>query len=82
MPYLHLQTVKGLLSPEQKRTLMDKFSAVLIEVEGGNNPDFRKNSWIRIEEEQPQHWQLGELRPTTQFIERMVQMRDEHCHPK
>ena len=71
MPYLHLHTVKGLLSPEQKRTLMDRFIELLIEIEGGGNPDFRKHVWIRIEEDEPEQWQIGELRPTADLIHHM-----------
>ena len=71
MPYLHLHTVKGLLSPEQKRTLMDRFTELLIEIEGGGNPNFRKHVWIRIEEDEPEQWQIGELRPTADLIQRM-----------
>ena len=76
MPYLHLHTVKGLLSPEQKRALMDGFTDLLVKIEGGGNPDFRKQIWIRIEEEAPEQWQVGELRPTAELIERMVKLRD------
>ena len=76
MPYLHLHTVKGLLSPEQKRTLMDRFTDLLVEIEGGGNPAFRKHVWIRIEEDEPEHWQLGDVRPTTDLIGHMVSLRE------
>lgn len=76
MPYLKLQTVKGLLSPEQKRTLMDGFTELLVKIEGGGNPDFRKHVWIRIEEGEPEDWQIGELRPTAERVARMTAMRD------
>ena len=76
MPYLQLQTVKGLLSPEQKVYLMDRFTALLVEVEGGGNPEFGKKVWIRIDEDEAENWQIGELRPTAGFIERMVSARD------
>lgn len=42
MPFLNLRTVKGLLNDEQKKYLMDKFTELLIETEGGGNPEFRK----------------------------------------
>jgi 4-oxalocrotonate tautomerase len=82
MPYLHLQTVKGLLSPEQKRALMDGFTDLLVNIEGGGNPDFRKHVWIRIDECEPEQWQIGELRPTVDLIERMVGLRNLQHNPQ
>jgi 4-oxalocrotonate tautomerase len=76
MPFLNLRTVKGLLSDEQKKYLMDKFTELLIETEGGGNPEFRKMVWIQIEEEEPVNWQLGELRPSPEFIAGFVQQRE------
>lgn len=76
MPFLNLRTVKGLLSDEQKKYLMDKFTELLIETEGVGNPEFRKMIWIQIEEEESKHWQLGELRPSTEFIAGFVQQRE------
>jgi len=76
MPFLNLRTVKGLLNDDQKRYLMDKFTDLLIETEGGGNPDFRKMVWIQIEEEEPRHWQIGELRPTPESIAGFAQQRE------
>lgn len=76
MPYLHFQTVKGLLSPEQKRALMDGFTDLLVNIEGGGDPGFRKHVWIRIEEGEPEQWQIGELRPTAELIDRMARLRE------
>ena len=76
MPFLNLKTVKGLLNDEQKQYLMEEFTKLLIEVEGGGNPDFRKSVWIQIEETEPANWQIGELRPTEQAITGFVQQRE------
>lgn len=75
MPFLNLRTVKGLLTDKQKKYLMDKFTELLVETEGGGDPDFRKMVWIQIEEEEPRHWQVGEHRPTPESIDRFVQRR-------
>ena len=64
MPFLNLRTVKGLLNDGQKKHLMDKFTDLLVETEGGGDPNFRKLVWILIAEENPRHRQVGELRPT------------------
>jgi 4-oxalocrotonate tautomerase len=76
MPFLNLRTVEGLLTDEQKRYLMDKFTDLLVETEGGGNPEFRKMVWIQIEEEKPRHWQIGELRPTPESIAGFVRQRE------
>lgn len=76
MPFLNLRTGKGLLSDEQNKYLMEKFTELPIETEGGGNPEFRKMVWIQIEEEEPKHWQLGELRPSPEFIAGFVQQRN------
>ena len=76
MPFLNLRTVKGLLNDDQKKHLMDKFTDLLVETEGGGDPNFRKLVWILIEEEDPKHWQVGELRPTPEAIAGLVQQRD------
>jgi 4-oxalocrotonate tautomerase len=68
MPYLNLRTIKGLLTDEQKNHLMEKFTELLIDTEGGGDPSFRKMVWIHIEEEEPAHWQIGEMRPTAAQI--------------
>jgi len=76
MPFLNLRTIKGLLNDEQKKYLMEKFTELLVETEGGGNPEFRKMIWIQIEEEEPKHWQIGELRSTPEFIAGFVKQRD------
>jgi 4-oxalocrotonate tautomerase len=76
MPFLHLRTLKGLLTDEQKNYLMEKFTELLVETEGGGNPEFRKMVWIQIEEEEPKHWQIGELRPTSEFISGFAKQRE------
>lgn len=76
MPFLNLRTIEGLLTDEQKKYLMDKFTDLLVETEGGGNPEFRKMVWIQIEEEEPRHWQIGELRPTPESIAGFVRQRE------
>lgn len=82
MPFLNLRTIKGLLSDEQKQYLMEKFTELLVEIEGGGNPEFRKMVWIQIEEEESRHWQIGELRPTDEYIVRYVKAREANHQSK
>ncbi|OGB23645.1 MAG: 4-oxalocrotonate tautomerase [Burkholderiales bacterium RIFCSPLOWO2_02_FULL_57_36] len=76
MPYLNLRTAKGMLSDEQKQTLMDRFTDALVEIEGGGNPEFRKMVWIQIEEGEPGQWQTGEIRPSPESVASFVKRRD------
>lgn len=76
MPFLNLRTVKGMLTDDQKRLLMDEFTRLLVETEGGGNPEFRKLVWILIDEIEPEQWQVGELRPTAALISALAQQRE------
>lgn len=76
MPYFNLRTVKGLLNEEQKRYLMEKFTDLLVEVEGCGDPDFRQMVWIRIDEQEPENWQIGTMRPNKEQIVGFVQLRE------
>ncbi|WP_456748801.1 tautomerase family protein [Bradyrhizobium sp. USDA 4354] len=51
-----------------KKTLLERVTDVLIEVEGQGNPDIRRNVWVRIEEQEPSHRSLGGMQPTSEII--------------
>jgi 4-oxalocrotonate tautomerase len=76
MPYLNMRTARGLLNDEQRKTLMDRFTDAIVEIEGGGDPEFRKMVWIQIEEDDPGQWQLGELRLTPEIVAGLVRRRD------
>ena len=68
MPYITISTVRGILDAAQKKTLLERVTDLMVEVEGQNNPDFRRNVWVRIEEQEPAHWSLGGMQPTPEII--------------
>ncbi|MET3996935.1 4-oxalocrotonate tautomerase [Bradyrhizobium sp. S3.9.2] len=68
MPYVTISTVRGILDARQKKTLLERVTDLLVEVEGQGNPDFRRNVWVRIEEQEPAHWSLGGMQPTPEII--------------
>ncbi|MFK4499618.1 4-oxalocrotonate tautomerase [Bradyrhizobium japonicum] len=68
MPYVTISTVRGILDAGQKKTLLERVTDLLVEVEGQGNPDFRRNVWVRIEEQDPAHWSLGGMQPTPEII--------------
>lgn len=75
MPFLHLHTTTGLLSPAQKTELMERFTQALIDTEGGGDPAFRQYVTVCISEQAAEHWQLGTLRPTTAQIQALAAQR-------
>ena len=56
---------------------MDKFTELLVEVEGGGDPEFKKMVWIQIEETEPNNRQIGEMRPSVEMIEGFVAKRNK-----
>jgi len=68
MPYITISTVRGILDAAQKKTLLERITDLMVEVEGQGNADFRRNVWVRIEEQEPSHWSLGGMQPTSEII--------------
>ena len=60
MPFANIRTTKGLLNSEQKQLLKQKIADLLLDIEGGGDPNFKSFIWVLIEEHEPEHWQLGE----------------------
>lgn len=82
MPYVNVTTIHGLLSPEQKQVLITRLSDVLVDIEGGGNPDFRKMVWVSVDERSPESFGLGELRPDSASIAQFVALRDATANQK
>ncbi len=68
MPYVIVETVKGILDNDEKKLLLDRITDVLVEIEGKGNPAFRKEVWVKIDEQEPHHWMRGGLVPTAERI--------------
>ncbi|QOG17647.1 MULTISPECIES: tautomerase family protein [Bradyrhizobium] len=68
MPYITISTVRGILDAAQKKALLERITDLMVEVEGQGSPDFRRNVWVRIEEQEPAHWSLGGMPLTSEII--------------
>ena len=68
MPLITIQTVKGILDAEQKRKLHERITDLMVEIEGQGDEALRKLVWIKIEEQEPAHWSLGGMSPTTDYV--------------
>lgn len=59
MPFVNIRTVKGLLNEEQKRELHQRITELMVEIEGGGDPDFQKYVSILIEEHDAEDWSVS-----------------------
>jgi len=68
MPFVNVQTIKGIMNPEQKNELLRRMTDLIVEIEGKGNPEFRSSVWVRIDEHEPEQWILGGIQPTSEII--------------
>lgn len=68
MPFVNVQTIKGIMNAEQKSELLRRMTDLMVEIEGKGDPAFRNSVWIRIDEHEPEQWSLGGLLPTAEMI--------------
>ena len=68
MPCVNVQTIKGIMTAEQKSELLRRMTDLLVEIEGQGDPQFRQSVWIRIDEHDPEQWSLGDVQPTAAMI--------------
>ncbi len=68
MPFVNIRTVKGLLSQEQKKELHQRLTELMVEIEGGNDPDFQKYISILIEEQDAEDWNVGGVLLTAEAV--------------
>ncbi|MDP0519704.1 tautomerase family protein [Serratia marcescens] len=68
MPFVNVQTVKGMLDERQKSELLSRITELLVEIEGRGDPAFRQSVLVRIDEHAPEQWSLGGVQPTAAMI--------------
>ena len=68
MPFVNVQTIKGMMNSEQKKELLRRMTDLIVEIEGNGDPEFRRSVWIRIDEHEPEQWSLGGIQPTSVMI--------------
>ena len=56
MPLVTIDVTKDVFTPQQKKQLIDKVTAAMIEVEGEN---MRPVTWVRINEFEGGDWAIG-----------------------
>ncbi|HCT4440073.1 TPA: tautomerase family protein [Klebsiella aerogenes] len=68
MPFVNVQTIKGIMTAEQKNELLRRMTDLMVEIEGRGDPLFRQSVWVRIDEHEPEQWSLGGIQPTSEMI--------------
>ena len=68
MPFVNISTVKGLLNKEQKRELHQRITELIVEIEGGGDPDFQKYISILIEEHDAEDWSVSGVLLTAEAV--------------
>ena len=56
MPLVDIQVIKGVFTPEQKTTLIQKVTDAMVSVEGEN---MRPVTWVRVQEVESGQWAVG-----------------------
>lgn len=56
MPLVDIQLIKGVFTPEQKRTMISKVTDAMVAVEG---EAMRPVTWVRVQEIESGEWAIG-----------------------
>ncbi|MDJ0535206.1 MAG: 4-oxalocrotonate tautomerase family protein [Xenococcaceae cyanobacterium MO_207.B15] len=71
MPFVNIRTVKGLLNEEQKLELHQRITELMIEIEGGGDPDFKQYIMILIEEQDAEDWSVSGVSLTAEAVRKI-----------
>jgi 4-oxalocrotonate tautomerase len=56
MPLVDIQLIKGVFTPEQKKTMIANVTNAMVQVEGEN---MRPVTWVRVQEIESGEWAIG-----------------------
>jgi 4-oxalocrotonate tautomerase len=56
MPLIDVQLIKGVFTPAQKKTMIEKITEVMVEIEG---EPMRPVTWVRVQEIESDEWAIG-----------------------
>jgi len=70
MPLVDIQVVEGVFSNDQKRTMIEKVTDAMVEIEG---EAMRAVTWVRIQEVASGEWGIGGKPLTTADIKALQQ---------
>lgn len=56
MPLIDIQLIKGVFTPDQKKTMIEKVTDAMVSVEGET---MRPVTWVRVQEIESGEWAIG-----------------------
>lgn len=56
MPLVDIQLIKGVFTPEQKKTMIQKVTDAMVAIEGEK---MRSVTWVRVQEVESGQWAIG-----------------------
>ncbi len=69
MPLVDIQLIRGVFSPEQKKTMIENVTEAVIAVEG---EAMRSVTWVRVQEYESGEWAIGGQPLTTEAVKAMA----------
>ncbi|WP_219893938.1 tautomerase family protein [Aquisediminimonas profunda] len=56
MPLIDIQLIKGVFTPDQKKTMIEKVTNAMVSIEG---EAMRPVTWVRVQEIESGEWAIG-----------------------
>jgi 4-oxalocrotonate tautomerase len=69
MPLVDIQLIKGVFTPEQKKTMIGKVTDAIVSVEG---EAMRGVTWVRVQEIESGEWAIGGQPLTTADVKKLA----------
>ena len=69
MPLVDIQLIKGVFTPDQKKTMISKVTDAMVSIEG---EAMRGVTWVRVQEVESGQWAIGGKPRTTDAVTAMA----------
>ena len=69
MPLVDIQLIRGVFTPEQKKTMIGKVTDAIVSVEG---EAMRGVTWVRVQEIESGEWAIGGQPLTTSDVKKLA----------
>lgn len=69
MPLVDIQLIEGVFTPEQKKTMIEKVTDAMVEIEG---EAMRPVTWVRVQEITSGEWGIGGQAMTADAVKAMA----------
>lgn len=69
MPLVDIQLIKGVFTPDQKKTMITKVTDAMVGIEG---EAMRGVTWVRVQEVESGQWAIGGKPLTTEAVKAMA----------